>query len=393
MFVRYLWGARRLWRTPRQSRILIYDASHEELLRSYLAEWAPEVLHVRGEQINVPVLFSSIFRKGRKFEAYIDNFIEAVRPSLVVTMIDNNPDFLALSKRHPAVETLFVQNGVRAYVGDIFETLDTTGQSYRRSLFVDHMLVFGSTVGAEYARFVDGRVVLMGSIKNNHVERVTSPRVGVIAFISQWRNYGPVLGGQQYSHDQFFQPDEVILPFLEGYAREHEKQIMIVPVNSRGSELRNAEEKYFAALLGCTPQFVERPEPFGSYHAIDSAEVVVGVDSTLAYESAARGNKTAILSIRGTLLGLPSYNFGWPGQLAAEGPFWTNHPDTKVFRRILDGLFAADDATWRAALVAERFSDLMRFDPSNTILRTVIRERLNAPHCSVDAPSNTGSSA
>jgi surface carbohydrate biosynthesis protein len=98
---------------------------------------------------------------------------------------------------------------------------------------------------------------------------------------------------------------------------------------------------------------------------VDGAGIVVGIGSTLLYESLARGKKTGIFSIRGTIIGDSSRNFGWPEEFADNGPFWTNHADESEFRRILGYLSSVSDADWENTR-KEYVSNLMEYDPGNT---------------------------
>jgi surface carbohydrate biosynthesis protein len=155
------------WCWPRQSEVLIFDAIHQGIFTEYLGFWDPEVLHRRWEQINMRVLLASFFRSGSRIDAYVDCFIEKVRPRLIITFIDNNQNFYTISKRHPKVKTLFIQNGWRNYYGDIFELFDKVKQGCLEKRKADYKLVFGSMIGKHYSRHVDGDTVPMGSIKNN----------------------------------------------------------------------------------------------------------------------------------------------------------------------------------------------------------------------------------
>lgn len=379
VYLRYFLGTSKTWRRPRRSDVLIFDASHENLLREYVGSSNPEVLHVRGELLNMPTMLASLVRRGRKLEAYFDCFIERVSPRLIVTMIDNNLDFMTLSRRHPGVKTLSIQNGWRTYVGDIFETLDRLEDSRRATLFVDYMMVFGSAIAAEYGRFVAGSIVPMGSIKNNRAPRSQTRLSGVIALISQWRSEGVTLGSVHYPQSVFFgDTDRPIVRFLADYARKYGKRFMIVPVNPKQGAQRRQEEAYFRDLAGHQVEFLEPSGPFPSYQAADGAEIVVAVDSTLAYESIARGNKTAVFCIRSELLGVPSQKYGWPGDFPAKGPFWTSRADPQEFKRIIDRLCTIDDSQWRADVEASGFSSLMAYDPGNTILSSVLATELSS---------------
>ena len=111
-YIKYFTDAKKVWHWPHQSDVLIFDACGQEILLEYLQPWNPEILHVRHESCNVPVLLISIFRRGKRVEAYIDCYIEKVRAKLVVTFIDNNQIFYTISQRHPSVRTMFIQNGM-----------------------------------------------------------------------------------------------------------------------------------------------------------------------------------------------------------------------------------------------------------------------------------------
>ncbi len=371
------------WCWPRQSEVLIFDAVQQDVLKECLKRWSPEVLHLRGEQYNMPVLLASFFKRGSRVDAYADCFIEKVCPRLIVTLIDNNLNFYTISKRHPKIKTLFIQNGYRGYYSDVFELLDKAEQSFLRKLKVDYMLVFGSEIGKKYSRYIAGDTVLMGSIKNNMVRKEKLARSGVIAFVSQWLPGDVCMGGVFIAEEGFYgKTDRPIIQCLVRYAEENNKRVMIISRHSKDDDLRVAEKAYFKDLMGSEPEYLECEGPCPSYQAVDLAEITVAVDSTLAHESVARGNKTAIFSIRGTLMGIPGWDYGWPGDFSDEGLFWTNNPDPNSFVRILDYLFQVDDVQWREDVRASNFSPIMEYDPGNSILKSTLEKVLGAPPAS-----------
>ena len=130
---------------------------------------------------------------------------------------------------------------------------------------------------------------------------------------------------------------------------------------------------------GIEPEFSEEPGSYASYQAVDSAEIVVSADSTLGYESIARGKKTAIFSLRTTLLDMPDLAYGWPADYPSEGPFWTNKPDSDIFIRILDYLFEVSDEQWEKDVEATNFSSIMEYDPRNTIFQSILEKELGSP--------------
>lgn len=379
-FFRYFILARKAWRWPRQSDVLILDAAGQEFLLEYLQPRKPEVLYVRGEQINMRVLWASLFRSGKKSDAYLDCFIERVRPRLILTLIDNNAKFYSLAVRHQNIKTLFVQNGFRGYYLDVFEYLYGMKPS-KDGLKVNYMMTFGSRIGAEYAQYIQGTVVPMGSLKNNRFPKGHSKKAGTIAFVSQYRNTrGLMMGGKFYNRSLVFeQTDRLVLTFLAKYSTLHGKEMVIVPCSGYYKDgTLEKEKEYYNKLLGQTCVFSDWRWLGSSYDAADTAEVVVSIDCTLGYESAARGNRTAIFSIRSELLGIPGCTYGWPATYPDEGPFWTNRSDIVAFERILDHLFVINDEQWQIELSQSGFADIMIYDPGNSILQSVLNSELGA---------------
>ena len=66
----------------------------------YLPKNDTFVLSVRGEVINLRIFLLSIlkFKFKWKFSQYLVFFIEKVNPDIIITFIDNNPEFYKLKK-------------------------------------------------------------------------------------------------------------------------------------------------------------------------------------------------------------------------------------------------------------------------------------------------------
>jgi surface carbohydrate biosynthesis protein len=369
-YIQYLTKAQKVWRWPLQSDVLIFDACGKEILLEYLQPWNPEVLHVRNELISVPILLASIFRNGKRSDAYIDCFIEKVRPKLVITFIDNARMFYKISQRHSKVKTMFIQNGTRSFLFEGEQPECVYGK-------VDYMMTFGREIGREYSKYIQGDTIPIGSLKNNHYPISHSNAAGTIAFVSQYRNKASLLiGGELVTHEQIYQADKIVLEFLAIYARKNGKKISIIPTYELENPLLIKEKEFYNNILGGLANFSESRECGGSYYNTDAAEVVVGVLSTLLSESIARGNKTAIFSIRGQLLNAIDHRYGWPGEYADDGPFWTNNPNIESFERIMDHLFEISDEQWHADLAKHSFDKLMAYDPGNATLKSTLTKEL-----------------
>ena len=119
--------AKLIWQKPKQANVLIFDRGFDtDVLFEYIDKSKSEVLCVRGEEINIPILLLSTLNIG----SYIDTYIKHVKPNFIVTFTDNSKLFYKLKSKHPNIIFIFFQNGLRTKLGDIFEALEKTDDDY-----------------------------------------------------------------------------------------------------------------------------------------------------------------------------------------------------------------------------------------------------------------------
>ena len=369
------------YRSPRRSRVLIFDAAWTDLLLLFLKPWTPEILHLRQECINVPCLLRAAlnrnFWKGDMVTAYIDAFIRCVQPDLIITLIDNDVRFYTLLQRHPRIKTVAIQNGARG--SEEFAGLKRA--VHGPLLQCSHCCIFGANIEQEYRNFTAHSVVLIGQLKNNLVPRAAQFRdPNSIGYVSQYRIPPPsntIFELRLHSWQNFIADvDTVLLNFLKQYAIRTNRVLWILgtPVASRDPLHR--EETHYKNLISDGYEFFSPSDYFENNAKADKCGVVVSIDGTLGYESAARGNRTAFFAIRSHLCSLFHSRFGWPAEYADDGPFWSNVPDPAIFERIMDFLFAASDSEWRETLRQHNFERIMEYDPGNTRFKHLLTDIL-----------------
>jgi surface carbohydrate biosynthesis protein len=354
------------WQLPKKGEVLIYDACGAEAISPYLTKYSFTTMTVRGEAINVPCLLRAAatlkFWKGKPLNAYAEKIIQAVSPKVVITFIDNNPAFYGFSKLFPEVKTILLQNGSR------YNWLD--GNPGKHEYHVDYMLVFGASIGKYYNAHISGEVVPVGSLKNNAVSNTNGVKSDGVLFISQYRdkpkNNSPFYtdsNGEPVYHKQFYSAEVVALRFLAKWCVENKKSLKIASMSPGKT---GPEFDFFEAILsGCSWEYIPKIGLNSSYKLVDAAEIVVGIDSTLVYESIGRGKKTASFFCRGINLNNESRTFGWPAELPKNGPFWTNDQDETQFQRIMDYLNTVSDEDWEQTR-QHYATELMEYDPGNT---------------------------
>jgi surface carbohydrate biosynthesis protein len=118
-------------------------------------------------------------------------------------------------------------------------------------------------------------------------------------------------------------------------------------------------------------QFIPRTSETSTYEFCNSASLIVTTDSTIGYEFLARGNKVSFLSGRINAVSnelsreIRDTDFGFPLELGASGPFWTNIATESEFERVIGSVQSMSDAQWATAI--SPYNDvLMAYQPGNS---------------------------
>jgi surface carbohydrate biosynthesis protein len=275
--------------------------------------------------------------------------------------------------------TIFVQNGLRSIMGDIFGQLMTAKESKKADYRVDYMLCFGSAVGQKYSDYISGNVKPIGSFINNMTRKIQagSPPNSVL-FLSQYRS-PPVStdipmfynGNDAIYWDSYFSSEVLILPHLYSFCQERGLNLRIC-----GCSIDNplSEKQFFKNILGDDGwEYIPRSSGYSSYKHVDLASYIITIDTTLGYEALARGKKVAAFTIRGKAMNAIDYNFGWPKILPNDGPFWTNYFSEVEFIRIMSHITTVTDDEWEKDRIRYT-SELMEFDPGNTKFLNLMKD-------------------
>lgn len=378
--------------SPRPCQILIWDQTGAEALFSSVLSGLVgksncQVMCTRGEEINLFVLFLSLMRHGfkglfssKRLFYYSLEYIRLCKPKLVITFIDNVPTFWQLAAAGGGkFQTAFVQNGRRFEVGDVFQN-----QSVHQDQSVTHMFVFSKAMAAKYSSIIAGNTYAVGSMKSNGLvsQPQESTKLKALVFISGYEETAderlPVRtlpDGKALSHFDYFSLDRWLVNeclrwcILNGYR---------LIIAGRSNDLAGTEADWFQNVLGKslgTWEFLPRKDIWSSYHLVDSAELVVNSDSTLGYESLARGNKTVFFSSRNRELHTDSSTFGWPAHTRREGLFWTSSREPRDFDDLVERVISMDPESWSKA-VKHYAQEVMASDPHNQVIKSIIQEAL-----------------
>lgn len=370
---------RRLWRLlrsltrlrwrilpPRHKPVLLYFVTGADVIAPYFTSDEFQVLDLRESEVNLWVALRCLLDRDLSAQNYALIYIKIVKPKLVITFIDNFPAFFQVKNHFPEITTVLIQNGVRVDPRDLFETASEASGSNKNC--VDKMFVFGSAIGAIYAKYTDGEILPIGSFKNNLVPS-TKSKTRTVAYISTYRSglarttvIPDSLPGFPIQYGEIVDRREQTIIFLANFCKKNDLGLVII---GKDEEFEGEKNYYRGLLKDFSWTISQRQTSTINYEVLDESEFAVFTSSTLGYESLARGKKTAAFLIDAEIIDSPSIKFGWPVSLSDEGKFWTNRLDEKRFTEILDYLVNASSDDWEKVR-SETMREIINYDPGNS---------------------------
>ena len=115
--LKLIFYAKKVWSRPNKVDILIYDNNFSEYFVKKFSNYKCDILFLRGENINIFIIFKLIF--SFKFKNLILNYsklyIETAQPKIIITGTDNNINFYKLKNQVDKLKfkTVVVQNAHR----------------------------------------------------------------------------------------------------------------------------------------------------------------------------------------------------------------------------------------------------------------------------------------
>ena len=176
---------------PKKKYYLVYDKTGTFILNKYLKK-SKIILHTRNESFNLYVIFINFLQGKFSKKEYLETFIKLVNPKIILTAIDNNPNFYLLKIRRDQKKIL-IQTAAKSPVYDssIFK-IDNgkTKVVKKRSYNVDKIFVFNEYIGKYFKKLNAKKVIPIGSFRSNHFHKKKGKKIDFL-FISSWSNGDP----------------------------------------------------------------------------------------------------------------------------------------------------------------------------------------------------------
>jgi surface carbohydrate biosynthesis protein len=362
---------------PQKKIILIFDHVNSDILKDYLPEKDTGILFTRKERINLSVLFLN-FIKGKftpleYFEAYID----AVKPKVVITCIDNNPLFYRI-KKNKLRKKIVIATTWRTPVHDssVFQFQTTSTRVVKDPEFnADHIFVLNESIGKFFKELNIEIVSVIGSFKSNHY-KIDKKKDIKILYISSWNDLSfekKITSDVNYELYDSFQ--KKLLKNIYEYCKKYNFSISIL--GKKSGKIAEQEYKYFENIFKNINWKFIKSKDVNSYETIDRSELIITQNSTLGYESLSRGNKTIFFNESSKLKSLDSLRFGWPDEnLEKAGPFWTDQGSFSSCENILNKILNLDFLMWKE--ISERYiRRVILRDENNIKFKSILKKYIS----------------
>lgn len=325
-----------MW-APKKCNVLIKHAHGSDLLRKIFRAGACQVVDVDQHVWSIKALLLTVlqFRRGLKLSAqYFGHYANLTGCRLVVTFRNNGANAGDFKLQNRSIKTASFQNGIYS---------DEVNQLRGARSGPD--VAFGFSVNGIKWLYpgMDPQPIAhaTGSLRSNLIpRRPHNAQRGPLLFISQWK--------KNMDH-RFYEVEALVLPFLSTWCASREIDFVILGA-SRDESKR--EGRFFEALIG-SRAFHFNPKAQDdwteAYRQVDSAEIVVTVNSTLGVEAVLRGKRTCFFT--DISLHTVKRRLFSPFVVGYErGPFWVNNGSLEDFDQILTRILSISEASYASEI-------------------------------------------
>jgi surface carbohydrate biosynthesis protein len=355
---KYFRSTKRVWRRPPRASLLIIDRGTASPLDEMFVHHKPHIMEIRGESVNMLALFRALPKIHLGAVAYLEAYIDFVKPKLILSRTDNNHTLWQL-KRRPNVtyQVALVQNGWR--IAD-----SPGGETGKIGLYgnanVDCFFSIGEASQNAFRSEIKSTFIPIGSLNLNFFPKPThnSKTKKTVSLVSIFRP-------KRSDCDQGSHELETLASCLA------KRNLALNIIGSQTSDLgAELELQFYRKVISCIDfDFQKRSATNSSYLRLLHSSVFLVDQSTFGYEALALGLRVGFASFQEKFRNTD--RFGKPLEFGEKGPFWTNDPSEEEIGRILDYLLNVSDEQWERDSGWIR-DQLMVHDYGNTKIRAYV---------------------
>jgi surface carbohydrate biosynthesis protein len=289
-----------IFHKPKSAKILVFDECGLEILEPIFGSEPFEVVHIRGERLYITPIIAwmtakNILKLRHPFSSYILALVQCIRPSIVVTFIDNNTLLGTIAQFYPSSHYLAIQNGMRCLARDNPAGTQPIRHQYF-ACFGQHEIDMYTEHGAEVSKYFP-----FGSLRNAYYTEKK--------FAGNMRSYDICLVSEAEENLASHYPElEIAIRKLAGFVSKFcEETGCSVCITARNNRRDNPkgyefESIWYQTYMHNKVELIENfREEFTTYQQIDSCGISLSLYSTALFEAFGRGQKVLFCNFTGNL--------------------------------------------------------------------------------------------
>ncbi len=329
-------------------------------------------LKVWGESYNLRVLIKCALSFKFSFLDYTNEFIKITKPKVILSFLDNYKTFY-LIKKNKNQKKIIIQNSMRS---NEFDEFKKDKAFYKNK--VDYVFAYNKNIKKSYNDLLHSKTFSVGSFLSNNSPIKKNKKIYDIVYISTFRDGDKnFIINDKITLGDYLNSEKKLIKNILKFSKEYKKKFYILCTNK--THQREKEIKFFNNVLGKKnwKQIKRKSDDYRfTYKVVDKAKIIMGIDTTVLYESLARGTKTVFCDIRPSnkFLDKTRY-FGWPKKFKKHGPFWTSNNNYYSIKKVMKNILNTNENNWKK--IKEKYADdLMSYDQGNKAFKKILKESL-----------------
>jgi len=358
-----------------KKKILVLDRSIKlDLLRG-------EFYQIKKNELNFLLIFELLFKKfsfSKKIkdlsfvESYYYLLISKINPKI---LIGHECDILPFKIKVFFPDKILILFQFASYNNIYKKAAKIRHLKHARQndgkIKVDYFCVFDEW-HQNFFDYFDTKFLITGSVKNNSIPVVKSPKKNDILIISEFREKIKSYHGTNNNVSTMRLSDvciSYISKITNEYCKKNKKKISIAFVSNRndkkykGKGFRKNEIDFFKRDIENLKE-----ENKDSITLAAESEMSICLASNLGPELLSRGEKVLFLNIHHFVL-------PWYFLPDKSGPFWYQGQNAEIIKEKIEYLLSLSESKWKETLAKNKIH--MKFDSGNSILKKKIEDILD----------------
>ena len=367
---KFIYNLKIKYKLPKRKKIIILDPINSNYLSKIIKNSEYLFLHTRFEEINLKILLDT-FKNYNKYKSltlyqkYLVNYIEYIKPEIIINCTSHNIFFLNLKKFFPNSKIIVIQDAFLSTrtLNEIL--INKLQKKITKKFNVDYLCIFGENSKNFYSKFINCKNYLTtGSIKNNYFKDKITKNNSVI-FISQFK-----IKDGKHHNVLSSEYEKAFYKNLKIYIKKNKKKLYILSISKKFPE---REKNYFDKVIGHKKYyFLQRKNLLSSYINSLNFNFFICNASTLGLELMARGKRVSFFYEFEKME--KSKNFKqafWEKKFSCK--FWSNSKNYNEFEKVLDITFNFKKKELSKAIY-NNITPLVTYNKNNSIFKNLIKK-------------------